>query len=120
MTPFTPIPVFQPRMDQNEYIVDVYQNNLQEEMNRISELIDDYPYVSMDTEFPGFSCKQSFYLSDSVEPKKHYVFMKSNVDELKIIQVGITLQNQSGEYPEETRTWQFNFQFDTGYVTEYG
>ncbi|EDR26057.1 CCR4-NOT transcription complex subunit, putative [Entamoeba dispar SAW760] len=98
---------------QNSYFTDVYQNNLQDEMMNISDLIDNYPYVSMDTEFPGFSSRTSCNMQDSVDPDEHYSFLKGNVDELKIIQVGITLQNKKGQYPDGVRTWQFNFQFDT-------
>jgi CCR4-NOT transcription complex subunit 7/8 len=35
-----------------------------------------------------------------------------NVDNLKIIQLGITLSNEDGVFPEECSTWQFNFKFD--------
>lgn len=94
------------------WFVDVYQSNLQEEMAKISDLIDNYPYVSMDTEFPGFSSSTAMTMKDSLEPNEHYRFLKSNVDELKIIQVGISLQNRKGEYPSGVRTWQFNFKFD--------
>jgi CCR4-NOT transcription complex subunit 7/8 len=35
-----------------------------------------------------------------------------NVDNLKMIQIGITLANEMGEFPEDVSTWQFNFKFD--------
>ena len=40
--------------------------------------------------------------------------MKLNVDSTKIIQLGITLTNEKGEYPKNLpyHTWQFNFKFD--------
>jgi CCR4-NOT transcription complex subunit 7/8 len=38
--------------------------------------------------------------------------IKANVDSLKIIQIGITLSNEDGKYPEPVSTWQFNFNFD--------
>jgi CCR4-NOT transcription complex subunit 7/8 len=40
--------------------------------------------------------------------------MKLNVDSTKIIQLGITLTNEKGEYPQNLpyHTWQFNFKFD--------
>ena len=38
--------------------------------------------------------------------------MRCNVDLLKIIQIGITLADESGEYPPDVCTWQFNFRFN--------
>lgn len=43
-----------------------------------------------------------------------YQVIKDNVNELKLIQVGISLSNEQGEVPEENITWQFNFRFDLG------
>ena len=34
-------------------MVEVYEDNFFEELERISELIDKYNYIGMDTEFPG-------------------------------------------------------------------
>jgi CCR4-NOT transcription complex subunit 7/8 len=42
----------------------------------------------------------------------YYKSLKLNVDSLKLIQLGITLSNEKGEYPTPHRTWQFNFEFD--------
>ena len=42
----------------------------------------------------------------------NYKNIKNNVDNLKVIQVGITLSNEEGEFPEDISTWQFNFKFD--------
>jgi CCR4-NOT transcription complex subunit 7/8 len=44
--------------------------------------------------------------------ESNYKNIKNNVDNLKVIQVGITLANENGEYPEDVSTWQFNFKFD--------
>jgi outer membrane protein OmpA-like peptidoglycan-associated protein len=63
----------------------------------------------MDTEFPGtvFSLKN---LSDDF----YYKTLQKNVNELKLIQLGITLTNKDGEYPKNIpyHTWQFNFKFN--------
>ena len=37
--------------------------------------------------------------------------MRCNVDLLKIIQIGLTLSDEDGNYPQEVSTWQFNFHF---------
>ena len=43
--------------------------------------------------------------------------MRCNVDLLKIIQVGLTLADEDGNFPQEVSTWQFNFKFSAKYVT---
>ncbi|KZT09357.1 CAF1-domain-containing protein [Laetiporus sulphureus 93-53] len=90
-------------------IRDVWAPNLEQEMNNIRELIEKYPYVAMDTEFPGVVARPigSFKTSSDY----HYQTMRCNVDLLKIIQVGLTLADEEGNYPQDVSTWQFNFHF---------
>lgn len=38
--------------------------------------------------------------------------VRENVNNLKLIQLGITLSNNDGEFPKPTCTWQFNFRFN--------
>ncbi len=38
--------------------------------------------------------------------------IKSNVDILNLIQVGITISDENGDMPSPLSTWQFNFNFD--------
>ncbi|KAF2824044.1 ribonuclease H-like protein [Ophiobolus disseminans] len=115
-------------------IRDVWRSNLSQEMELLRSLIDQYPYISMDTEFPGvvarpigdFNSKASY----------HYQTVRCNVDLLKIIQLGVTLFSVQGEVPPTQLdasqlvykpqtlqryssnvvvcpcTWTFNFQFD--------
>ncbi|KAJ7069662.1 ribonuclease H-like domain-containing protein [Mycena amicta] len=90
-------------------IRDVWQPNLHAEMQLIRELIDDFPYVSMDTEFPGVVARPMGNFKTSSD--YHYQTMRCNVDLLKIIQVGITLADENGNFPQEASTWQFNFRF---------
>jgi CCR4-NOT transcription complex subunit 7/8 len=72
--------------------------------------------VPKDTEFPGVVARPigSFKTSSDY----HYQTMRCNVDLLKIIQVGITLADEEGNYPQDVSTWQFNFRFDVKYVLQ--
>lgn len=85
-------------------IMNVWEENVEFEFDKIMQLVDKYNYISMDTEFPGI-CMQGENLIG-------YNFIKSNVDELKLIQVGITLADENGETPKPISTWQFNLKFD--------
>ncbi|KAF2463711.1 ribonuclease H-like protein, partial [Lindgomyces ingoldianus] len=114
-------------------IREVWRSNLHQEMDLLRSLVDKYPYISMDTEFPGvvarpigdFPSKASY----------HYQTVRCNVDLLKIIQLGITLFSVNGDVPPPQLdmsslsyqpktvqlyaqnivvcpcTWTFNFQF---------
>ncbi|KAH6654388.1 CAF1 family ribonuclease [Truncatella angustata] len=115
-------------------IRDVWRHNLNEEMAVLRELVDDYPYVSMDTEFPGIVGRPMGNFIDKSD--YHYQTLRVNVDMLKIIQVGIALFNENGQTPPAKPeqidskdlspflrkylathgtipyAWQFNFHFD--------
>ena len=91
-------------------IRDVWAHNLEEEMAKIAELIDDYPYISMDTEFPGVIAKP--FGTFQTQSDYSYQLMRLNVDFLKIIQIGITLGDGHGNFPKPYSTWQFNFKFN--------
>ena len=45
----------------------------------------------------------------------HYQTLRCNVDLLKMIQVGLTLSDENGNFPPGGGTWQFNFKFDLKY-----
>jgi len=98
-----------PPPPQNAQIKEVWADNLEEEFKIINELVDDYPYIAMDTEYPGI---YTAFQSDNTTKDAGYRFIKANVDQLKLIQVGITLSNEEGESPQPISTWQFNFQFN--------
>jgi hypothetical protein len=67
------------------------------------------PCSVQDTEFPGVVARPigSFKTSSDY----HYQTMRCNVDLLKIIQIGLTLSDEDGNYPQDVSTWQFNFHF---------
>lgn len=91
-------------------IRDVWASNLEQEIKIISDLIVDYPYIAMDTEFPGVVAKPagSFKTTEELE----YQRMRCNIDILKIIQIGISLGDANGNVPKPCCGWQFNFKFD--------
>ncbi|KAG7591842.1 Ribonuclease CAF1 [Arabidopsis thaliana x Arabidopsis arenosa] len=96
-------------------IREVWNDNLEEEMALIEQAIDDFPYVAMDTEFPGVVCK-TVTANPNPNPK-HYEFnyetLKTNVNMLKLIQLGLTLSDEKGNLPtcgtNKQCIWQFNF-----------
>lgn len=46
----------------------------------------------------------------------HYQTIRINVNELKVIQLGLTLADDNGNMPEPVSTWQFHFNFNVKYV----
>ena len=88
-------------------IVEVFNDNFLEEMKNLISLLNEYNYIGMDTEYPGIV----YYIQDYNEDF-YYKSMKLNVEELKLIQLGITLTNKQGAHPHPYHTWQFNFKFD--------
>ncbi len=90
-----------------EKIREVFKDNFEYEIKRIGKLIEKYNYISMDTEFPGF-----VFNSYNDNKFSNYIKLKSNVDCLKLIQVGLTLSDENGNPPQGCSTWQFNFDFD--------
>lgn len=64
----------------------------------------------MDTEFPGivYTPVGDFRSTSDYQ----YQNMKTNVDVLKIIQIGLTFLNETGEAPSPVSTWQFNFKYN--------
>ncbi|KAK4099038.1 CAF1-domain-containing protein [Parathielavia hyrcaniae] len=116
------------RVAQKGRIREVWKHNLHEEMANLRDLIDRYPYIAMDTEFPGVVARPMGGFRGKSD--YHYQCLRANVDLLKVIQIGIALFNEDGEQPparpsstdsaELRRTgnqaplpyaWQFNFKF---------
>jgi len=91
-------------------IVEVWANNLTEEFAKISEIIEEYNYVAMDTEFPGVVARPIGEFRTKSDYQ--YQLLRCNVDMLKVIQLGFTFLNKNGETPPGTSTWQFNFKFN--------
>ncbi|CCG82401.1 Poly(A) ribonuclease pop2 [Taphrina deformans PYCC 5710] len=78
-------------------------------MVTIRDLVDRFPYVAMDTEFPGVVARPMGQFRSASDYR--YQVMRCNVDLLKMIQLGITFCDENGRQPEGINTWQFNFAF---------
>ena len=96
-------------MQEAEDIIDVWASNLEEEMEKISRLLDRYHFVGMDTEFSGFFVKSP---PVNASPEEKYKTERENVNRMKLIQIGITLGDDEGNIPIPICTWQFNFRFN--------
>lgn len=89
---------------------EVWHDNLEEEMELLRTVVDEYPYVAMDTEFPGVVVRPVGTFKKNGE--YHYQTLRCNVDMLKLIQLGLTFINADGGLPMingELCVWQFNF-----------
>ncbi|KAF1806350.1 CCR4-NOT transcription complex subunit 7 [Mucor lusitanicus] len=93
-----------------KYIKEVWAENLEEEMAHLRDLVEEYPYLAMDTEFPGVVARPIGTFKTSSD--YHYQTLRCNVDLLKIIQLGVTFADQYGNLPGNICTWQFNFKFN--------
>lgn len=83
-------------------IREVWESNLVYEFNLINQSLLQFPFVSMDTEFPGTIYQPAGipnHLRSSLSPVAFYSVMKQNVDVLSLIQLGLTLFDAHGNLP---------------------
>eukprot|EP01017_Pseudomicrothorax_dubius_P044435 TRINITY_DN7505_c0_g1_i3.p1 TRINITY_DN7505_c0_g1~~TRINITY_DN7505_c0_g1_i3.p1 ORF type:complete len:253 (-),score=49.62 TRINITY_DN7505_c0_g1_i3:532-1290(-) len=93
-------------VQENKYAIkDVWKENFEEEMVKMMRVVDKFPYVSLDTEYPGV-------VFSNYEKKFSYHSVRCNVEQLKLIQIGLSFSDEIGNVPEGTTTWQFNLSFD--------
>ncbi|KAG2330000.1 hypothetical protein Bca52824_001180 [Brassica carinata] len=76
---------------------EVWAENLESEFEVISGVVDDFPFVSMNTEFHGVIFKSDLRRGN---PADLYSLLKSNVDALSLIQVGLTLSDSDRNLPD--------------------
>ncbi|KAJ0684508.1 putative poly(A)-specific ribonuclease [Helianthus annuus] len=93
------------------HIREVWNDNLEEEFALIREIVDDYPYIAMDTKFPGVVLRPLARFKNIND--YNYVTLKDNVDMLKSIQLGLTFSYEDGNLPiygtDKPCIWQFSF-----------
>eukprot|EP00761_Pharyngomonas_kirbyi_P013537 gb/GECH01013566.1/.p1 GENE.gb/GECH01013566.1/~~gb/GECH01013566.1/.p1 ORF type:complete len:270 (+),score=35.47 gb/GECH01013566.1/:1-810(+) len=99
-------------MSEDDRILDIWDYGLEEAMERITQLVDDFPYIAMDTEFPGVVARPIG--SFRTQTEFQYQTLRCNVNLLKIIQLGLTLSDEKGNLPPGICTFQFNFKFNLG------
>lgn len=87
-------------------IFSVWKQNFRQESDKFDASLRRFNILSIDTEFPGFLCSTPRDAPAAVV----YNNLKFNVDNTKIIQLGITLSDDNGNIGD---TWEFNFsEFD--------
>ena len=91
-------------------IRDVWAVNLYDEFKIINSVVKDYPWIAMDTEFPGVVARPIGEFKSTCDYQYH--LLKVNVDLLKIIQLGLTFLDDDGKPRPGISTWQFNFKFN--------
>ncbi|XP_071055780.1 CCR4-NOT transcription complex subunit 7 isoform X2 [Onthophagus taurus] len=92
-------------------IRDVWAHNLEDEFRTIRQIVQKYPYVAMDTEFPGVVARPIGEFRSTADYQ--YQLLRCNVDLLRIIQLGLTFLDENGKTPGGSyTTWQFNFKFN--------
>lgn len=100
----------QPLTNEDCGIREVWANNLEDEFKVIRNIVQHYPYIAMDTEFPGVVARPiGQFLSNT---DYIYQIMRCNIHLLKIIQLGLTFMDENGKTPSGYSTWQFNFKFN--------
>ncbi|QLG73508.1 hypothetical protein HG535_0F00180 [Zygotorulaspora mrakii] len=95
------------------FIREVWKNNLYAEFATIRKLAMEYNHISVSTEFVGTIARPIGNFRSKTD--YHYQTMRSNVDFLNPIQIGVSMCDANGNKPEDgPSTWQFNFHFDEG------
>lgn len=90
---------------------EVWADNLVEEMDRMRDIAEEYPYVALETHFPGIVSRPTGHFRDHAE--YNYQMLKCNVDLVKVIRISFTFSDSKGARPRSTSTWAFNFHFDS-------
>jgi CCR4-NOT transcription complex subunit 7/8 len=78
-------------------IRDVWNHNISDEMALMRDMVVKYPYVAMDTEFPGVVCRPMGKFRGKSD--YHYQLLRTNIDLCNLIQIGIAFFDANGNPP---------------------
>ncbi|GMH07053.1 hypothetical protein Nepgr_008893 [Nepenthes gracilis] len=92
-------------------IRDVWAHNLKDVFTIITEIVDVYPYVAVHSVSPGVGTCPVAIFKNSAD--YNYEAFKGNVNNSKLIQLGLSFFNEEGTLPTDENgkflIWQFNF-----------
>ncbi|KAH0464234.1 hypothetical protein IEQ34_007020 [Dendrobium chrysotoxum] len=110
-------------------IREVWDSNLEEELSLIRSIVADYPFVSMDTEFPGvalvpvFNFREFDPARDIFDPNSIDLLRRSGIDLEKNHRLGVTADRfseliiSSGVVQNDSVQWiTFHSCYDLGYL----
>lgn len=95
-----------PQPPEEDEIVNIWKHNLEDEFIRIRSIVQKYPCIGMDTEFPGVVARPRGEFRSASEYQ--YQLLRCNVDMLKIIQLGLTFFDQEGNKVFVTKLYNRN------------
>eukprot|EP00397_Hematodinium_sp_SG-2012_P024237 GEMP01025237.1.p1 GENE.GEMP01025237.1~~GEMP01025237.1.p1 ORF type:complete len:295 (+),score=42.73 GEMP01025237.1:948-1832(+) len=88
---------------------DVWRDDLEWAFREIANIVEDYNYVAIDTEFPGFLINNDD--PSLTQSSRNYSELRDNVNQMSVIQLGLTFSDKFGNRPKIS-TFQFNFRFN--------
>merc|ERR1711916_33553 len=97
---------------QSTSVTDVWEDNLHEAFAEIRDMVEAYPYIAMNTEFPGVIARPTGSFKSTSD--YHFQTLRANCDLLKVVQVGLTFTDGSGSPPPWSPSWVYHFKFVLG------
>eukprot|EP00747_Dinoflagellata_sp_TGD_P167328 gnl/TRDRNA2_/TRDRNA2_191506_c0_seq1.p1 gnl/TRDRNA2_/TRDRNA2_191506_c0~~gnl/TRDRNA2_/TRDRNA2_191506_c0_seq1.p1 ORF type:complete len:249 (-),score=25.96 gnl/TRDRNA2_/TRDRNA2_191506_c0_seq1:87-833(-) len=99
-----------PSKRQERRTQEVWASNLEEEMEKMRDIAEAYPHVSMETQFSGIVARPTGPFRSYTE--YNYQTLKCNVDLSRVIQISLTFSDAKGNRPKGISTWRYNFSFN--------
>jgi len=96
-----------------EQVCNVWKRNFAYHMSLLRHYVPAFNFVTIDVKFPGIISRPIGTFHSTSE--FHYQTLRSNIDLVQPLQLGLTLTDAAGNVPpggNHVGTWQFNFKFD--------